>query len=392
MYEASAQHAVLQQQARARARGLLRVRACAQQSLRAGGRLTATCRHRAAQEDVARATIAAAAAAGRGEKRGLEAREQDAGALAEQDPAQLKARSALARWPRVRCCVAARRAALTLLARLRRRRFCASPATCGSSAATCITRRAAPAGRASAAVLPRVACGVVCALRAERRAALQAGHKEKGAGDWSNYVPPSQTLAAIAARSRAQNGTISAPPQLTASASAAPAAEAPAAGGAPLPPLLLERLAARGIVAQPGAGATAAPPAPVDAAPATPAAPPPLPDGWVRAARGLLRLPSARAGAYARSLVPMRSRRLRLLMKHTAFPISITPPRASAPGSGRATRTPPLPLPRRLRQPPPQLPRRRRRTPCRRRRRRRRPLRASGCRPAGSRLWIPPAG
>jgi hypothetical protein len=114
------------------------------------------------------------------------------------------------------------------------------------------------------------------------RCALQVSQKERGAGDWSNYVPPSQTLAAIAARAREHNGTVVAAPQLRAAPqpAAAAAAEAPppaAAGHVPLPPLLRERLAARGIITDEPSAPAAAP----EAAPA-PAAPPPLPPGWVR--------------------------------------------------------------------------------------------------------------
>jgi hypothetical protein len=120
---------------------------------------------------------------------------------------------------------------------------------------------------------------------------LQVAQRERGAGDWSNYVPPSATLAAIAARSRAANGSISAALQLHAPPQqlALPSSE-PAAGPAPLPALLRERLAARGIATEPQAApaaAAAAPAAPAahTAYAAAAAAPPPLPPGWVRAQR-----------------------------------------------------------------------------------------------------------
>ena len=107
--------------------------------------------------------------------------------------------------------------------------------------------------------------------------AAHAADKERGAGDWAAYQPPSAVLQAVAAKQQQQ--------QQQAVPATAPAA-APAAGGArELPPALRARLAARGILPAGdapsagggGAGAAAAAPAAVAAGQG------PLPPGWYQA-------------------------------------------------------------------------------------------------------------
>ena len=95
-------------------------------------------------------------------------------------------------------------------------------------------------------------------------AAAAAPSKERGAGDWANYQPPSEVLKAVQQRQAEQAAAAAAQQQqqhqqhVAAAAAAAPAAQAPPAAAQPagsglplkrdLPPALRARLAARGIL------------------------------------------------------------------------------------------------------------------------------------------------
>ena len=81
-----------------------------------------------------------------------------------------------------------------------------------------------------------------------------AGAKERGAGDWANYQPPSAVLAAVQQRQQQQQYAQPPGPPAAPAAVAAPAAAAAAAPASSLPlkkdlpPALKARLAARGIL------------------------------------------------------------------------------------------------------------------------------------------------
>lgn len=105
--------------------------------------------------------------------------------------------------------------------------------------------------------------------RQQQQAAAAAGNKERGAGDWTDYQPPSAVLQALHQKQAAQQ----------AQQPAAPAA-APAEGAKrELPPALRARLAARGILPK-EEGNT---PASSAAASLAAASEGPLPPGWYQA-------------------------------------------------------------------------------------------------------------
>ncbi len=115
--------------------------------------------------------------------------------------------------------------------------------------------------------------------------AAAAAAKERGAGDWANYQPPSAVLQAVQQRQAAAPAAVAAAPAPAAAAPASAAAAAPQAAAAPaaaqggqreLPPALRARLAARGILPKDeGANGSAAAAASEDAGP--------LPPGWHQA-------------------------------------------------------------------------------------------------------------
>ena len=104
-------------------------------------------------------------------------------------------------------------------------------------------------------------------------AAEAAAAKERGAGDWANYQPPSAVLQAVQQR-QAAAPPAAAPPAAAAAPQAAAAPAAAQGGQRELPPALRARLAARGILPKDeGANGSAA--ASEDAGP--------LPPGWHQA-------------------------------------------------------------------------------------------------------------
>ncbi|PRW45720.1 Polyglutamine-binding 1 [Chlorella sorokiniana] len=104
--------------------------------------------------------------------------------------------------------------------------------------------------------------------------AAAAAAKERGAGDWANYQPPSAVLQAVQQRQAAAPAPAAAAPAVAAAPQAAAAPPAAQGGQRDLPPALRARLAARGILPKDdGANGSAA--ASEDAGP--------LPPGWHQA-------------------------------------------------------------------------------------------------------------
>jgi hypothetical protein len=108
----------------------------------------------------------------------------------------------------------------------------------------------------------QAAAAAAAAAAASAAAPAGGGYaRERGAGDWANYQPPSAVLQAVAAQQQQQQQQqqYGHPPGPPAASTAPAAAQASGGGARDLPPALKARLAARGILPkQAGAGAAPA--------------------------------------------------------------------------------------------------------------------------------------